>query len=116
MLPSVPEHAGVYLEVAQDQIRISSQRCKVPNVIIFNGAGLAQFNHRLVVLIHESRVRVVHEMDKLWKCREQFLFLFDNFVVELYPVGVKDGVADFVPYTLLLRVCYKWVLYLVSVG
>lgn len=113
---SVPEHGRVDFEVTEYCISILPEGGKVPNIVVADGAGLTQFHHRLVVFIHESRIRVIQEVDELWKGGEQLFFLLGNLVVELYSVRVQDGVAHLVPDTLLLWVSDEGVLDLVTVG
>lgn len=97
-------------------ISILPEGGEVPNIVVADSTGLAQFHHRLVVFIHESCIRVVQEVDELRESRKQLLSLLGYLVVELYSVKVEDGVPHLVPDTLLLRVGDEGVLNLVAVG
>ena len=118
VLPPIPEHARVDLQVAQNRIGIPPERGKVPDVVIAHSTGLTQLHHRFVVLVHQSHVRVVEEVDELGEGGEEvflLLVLLEDLVVELDPVGAEDGVAHLVPDALLLGVGDQGVLYLVPV-
>ena len=90
MLSSVPKHARFDLQVVENRVSISSEVCKVPNVVITHCARLTQLHHRLVMLVHEGRVRVIQEVKKLRKSWVHFVWVlpFDYLVVELYSVRV----------------------------